>query len=365
MTPSRRSRPRQAQRAAVLGIVAALALLAGTPAALAASPSITVTTTVGQSDPVAWIPRLFTVSGSAPTSERLYVKHRAAGGAPCAPSPYTDTGSAWTGFYDLPVSGSFSFQKVITWDAIGNWMFCFWLAPDQETISTPTAQIVSFRMPTGSFAPATISPLLLRPDVDATITITGVSEAPRFLFAKVKPADAQPCALTYDAEQGEPLINGEMAEGAFTGRRVMNQESAGTFQICFWLTGATNDPLPIAIEKFTYTVQRAGPLLSSATPIDCSTRRAAHRFRAAAVKSLCVLYRFSRSPSKGEKLRVAYVTPAGRTYKTVTAIWPTGGARAVIAPGLAARAYKNRRGLWHAVLKMGGKTVKSVGFRVT
>jgi hypothetical protein len=365
MIPPRRSRPRQAHRATLLGIVAVLALLAGAPAALAASPSIAITTTTGQSDPVAWIPRVFTVSGTAPTSERLYVKHRAAGGGPCAPSPYTDSGSAWTGFYDLPVNGAFSFQKVITWDAIGNWTFCFWLAPNQESISTPVAQTVSFRMPTGSFAPATISPLLLRPDVDATITIAGVSEAPRFLFAKVKPADAQPCALSYDAEQGQSLINGEMADGAFTGRRIMNQESAGAFQICFWLAGATNDPLPIAIEKFTYTVQRAAPLLSSATPIDCSTRRTARRFRAASVKSLCMLYRFSRAPSAGSKLRVSYVAPGGRTYKTVTVTWPSAAARALTARALPATAYKRRHGLWRAVVKMGGKKVKTVSFRVT
>jgi hypothetical protein len=363
MTASRRSWPREAHRVALLGIVAAIALLAGSPTALAASPSITVTTTAGQSDPVAWIPRLFTVSGSAPTSERLYVKHRA-DGAPCAPSAYSDAGSAWTGFYDLPVSGAFSFLKVITWDAFGNWTFCFWLAPDEESIATSTAQTVAFRAPTGSFAPATISPAVLRANDDATITITGVSEALRFLFAKVGPADGGPCALTYDAEQGEGLITGESADGAFTGRRVMVQDAPGAYQICFWLAGATNDQFPIAIERFTYTVLRARAILTSATPIDCSTRRTARRFRAVSVKSLCMLYRFSRTPSAGEKLRVSYLTPGGRTYKTVTATWRAGGARAVIARGLAAKAYEHLHGLWHAVLKMGGMKVKTVGFRV-
>jgi len=365
MTPSRRSGPRQAPRAALLGTVAAIALLAGAPAALAASPSITITTTAGQSDPVAWIPRLFTVSGTAPTSERLYVKHRAAGGSPCAPSAYSDPGSNWTGFYDLPVSGSFAFQKVVTWDTIGNWMFCFWLAPDERSIATPTAQTVTFRGPTGSFAPATIAPVLLRPNHDATIQISGVSEAPRNLYAKVGLADGGPCALTYDAEQGDGLITGESVDGAFTGRAVTRQNAPGDYQICFWLAGATNDPIPVVIEQFTFTVQAAPSVLSSATPVNCSTRRSARRFRARDVKSLCMLYRFSKPPYAGEKLRVSYVTPGGRTYKAVTATWPTGGAHAVIAPALPYKAYKRLHGLWRAVLKMGGKKVKTVSFRVT
>jgi hypothetical protein len=365
MTVPRRARPRPARRVALLSLVAFAALLGAAAPASASSASISVTTVDGQSDPVAWIPRVFTVSGTASTGQRLFVKHRAAGGAPCAPSAYSDPGSNWTGFYDLAVGSSFSVEKTITWDSVGEWTFCFWLAPDERAIVPAITQTVSFRGPTGSLTPASIAPALPRPDHGATITITGVSEAPRNLYAKVGVADGGPCALTYDAEPGEGLITGESVDGAFTGRAVAVESAPGQYQICFWLAGSTNDPLPVVIEQFTFAVQAAPAVLASATPVNCSTRRTARRFRAGAVKSLCMLYRFSHPPYPGEQLRVAYITPGGRTYKTVAARWPTGDARAVITPALPAKAYKHRRGVWRAVLKMGGKKVKSVGFRVT
>jgi hypothetical protein len=349
--------------ARLAALVTALVLLVpGT--ALAESASITVTTSAGASDPVAFVPRIFTVSGTSTGAKYLFVKHRAAGGSPCAPSAYTDPGSSWTGFYNLAVNGAFSFPKAVTWDATGSWMFCFWLASDERGIVFPTSQTVGFRAPFGSMA-GSVTPAVVRPDRAATFTITGTSEAPRYLFAKVRLASIGPCATTYDTDSGVSLISGENVDGSFTGRGVTIQPAPGQYLICAWLAGYSDDPRPIVVQPTTFPVQASPPVLSSASVLNCATRTSLRSFRADTVRSVCMRYRFSTPPYAGQRLLVSYVTPARKTYKTVAAKWPTGGAKAGITPALLARAYKHRRGTWRAILRIAGKQVKVTTFRVT
>jgi hypothetical protein len=351
-------------RLAVLTLVAAATLAAGAGTALAAGESISITTSDGRSDPVAFIPRVFTVSGASAGPTYLFVKHRATGGAPCAPTPYADPGSSWTGFYALAVNGAFSFPKVITWDASGSWTFCFWLGPDERTISTPVAQTVLFRLPTGSMA-ASVAPLLIRPNQRARVTVTGTSEAARDLYAKVRRVDTGPCATSYDLDPGQSVISGENVNGTFMGDAITVQPTPGQYLVCAWLTGSSYDPTPIAIQSTTFNVVAKPPVLSSATVINCSTKRALRRFRAGSVRSVCMRYRFSTPPYAGQRVLVSYITPRHKTYKTVASRWPTGGAKSAITPSLLARGYKHRRGTWHAILRIAGQQVRSTAFRVT
>jgi hypothetical protein len=350
-------------RLAVLTLVATVMLAVGAAAAMA-DASISVTTADGRSDPVAFIPRVFTVSGASSGPTYLFVKHRAIGGAPCAPTPYADSGSSWTGYYGLAVNGAFSFPKVITWDAAGSWMFCFWLGPDERAISTPIAQTVIFRLPTGAMS-ASVAPLLIRPNQRARVTVTGTSEAPRDLYAKVRRAGTGPCATSYDLDPGQSLISGENVNGAFMGDAITFQPAPGQYVVCAWMAGSSYDPTPIAIASTSFNVVAKPPVLSSATVINCSTKRTLRRFRAGSVKSVCMRYRFSTPPYAGQRVLVSYITPAHRTYKTVDSRWPTGGARVAITPSLRARGYKHRRGTWHAILRIAGKQVRSTSFRVT
>jgi hypothetical protein len=350
-------------RLAVLTLVATATLAVSAATALAAGESISITTADGGSDPVAFIPRIFTIRGTSSGPTYLFVKHRAVGGAPCAPSPYADPGSSWTGFYRLAVNGAFSFPKVVTWDASGSWMFCFWLGSDERTISTPVAQAVVFRLPIGSMT-ASVGPLVIRPNHRARVTVAGTSEAARYLYAKVRRTGTGPCTTAYDLDAGQSVISGENVNGAFAGEALTVPSSPGQYVVCAWLAGSSYDPTPIAIQSTTFTVTAIPPVLSSASVLDCSTKRAFRLSRATRVRSICVRYRFSTPPYAGQRVLVSYVTPAHRIYKTVTSIWPTGDARAAITPSLPARAYKHRRGTWHAILRIAGKQLRSTSFRV-
>src|SRR5437667_12302726 len=103
-------------RVALVGLATVVALLAAASTALAEGASLSVTTAGGQPDPVAHIARVFNVSGTAAAGKHLYVKHRAAGGAACAPSAFSDSGT-WpdVSFYGPAVSGPFSIQRILSW----------------------------------------------------------------------------------------------------------------------------------------------------------------------------------------------------------------------------------------------------------
>jgi hypothetical protein len=350
-------------RLAPVTLVAAATIALSATLAHAAGESVSVTTADGRSDPVAFIPRIFTVSGTASGATRLFVKHRAVGGAECAPTPYLDPGSSWTGFYNLPVNGAFSFSKAITWDAAGSWMWCFWLGPDERVTSVASTQTVTFRLPTGSMT-AGVVPTLIRPNQRLRVTVTGTSEAARNLYAKVRRAGTGPCAASYDLDPGQSLISGEGVSGAFTGDAITFEPTPGRYIVCAWLAGPPSDLTPIAMQATSFAVTAKPPVVAAVQPLNCSTRGVIRRFKATDVRSVCIRYRFSTRPYPGQRLLVSYVTPARKTYKTVTARWPTGDTKTIIAPGLAARAYKHRHGTWRAVLRLAGKEVKWTSFKV-
>jgi hypothetical protein len=350
-------------RHAVAVLVATATLLVVATTASADSASMTVITTGGQPDPVAYVPRLFTVSGDTTTSKNLYVKHRAAGGAACAPSAYTDPGSSWTGFYGLPVDGTFSFQRAVTWDSAGTWMFCFWLASDEREIASPISQAVTFRPPTVTMAP-TLSPPVPRPGQRANLTVPGVSEAPRTLFAKVRPTDGSTCAPSYDAAVGQSVFSGENVDGAFTGQAITVQNAPGRYRICFWLAGSAFDPTPVQVQSLTYDVVQPRPVVSSVSTLNCQTRQSLHgRILAQKVHAICMRYRFSTPPGAGARVAVSFVTPRRRTYKTVSVAWPSGAMTTTTRP-LPGGAYAHRPGTWHAVLRVDGAWIMSRSFRV-
>ncbi len=81
--------------------------------ALAGTAILSITDSAGKVDPAAGIPRVVRVIGNAGIVGEAYVnvKYRRSGGAPCAPSPETDSGryvfSSWT------VSGTSMFETPI------------------------------------------------------------------------------------------------------------------------------------------------------------------------------------------------------------------------------------------------------------
>lgn len=359
---------RRTARLAPASLVASFALLVVAGPALAAdSASISVTTPDGHSDPAAYLPRVFTVSGKAGTSEHLYIKHRAAGGGACAPSAFTDSGT-WldASFYGQPVNGSFSLQRVLTWRSPGAWTFCFWLAGDETAVPpTPLTQTITFRPSAGTIG-ATITPATPRPGEQAELTVAGSSEAARRVYAKLRLADGTSCAPSYDADPGGSLFDGWSVDGAFSLNATYTQARAGQYLICLWLAGSSDDTLPIGgPQQQTFAVAKPPrPIVSWAATLSCTTRARIRRVRARTRKSICVSYRFSRPPPVGESVAVSFVTPRHVTYKTVHATWSAADAPTMTMGSLPAQAYKRRRGTWRAVLRVDGQWIKTKTFHV-
>jgi hypothetical protein len=269
--------PRNGSRASirriVLGTFGTLLLTTGLASAytlfeadqaLADSASITVTTTSGQPDPAAGVPRIFSAVGDASVPERIYVKYRAIGGAPCAPDAESDSGSVleypffnnWA--WNEEVNGSFNIQKVFTWEPPGTFMFCVWLAESAGTIATPITQTITFRAPVGTIS-ATVNPATPQPGQSATVTITGSSESPEQVFAKIRATGGAPCAPTFEADSGQSLVYGQEVNGSFS-TQTTTQQSAGTYLICLWLASSPNDPHPVAgPQPETFTVATPAP----------------------------------------------------------------------------------------------------------
>jgi hypothetical protein len=355
---------RDTLRIALASLVAIVALLAAAGPALAVSASISVTDANGRQDPAAYMARVFTISGAAFAGQYLYVKHHQAGGAPCAPTAYSDTGRLSTGFYGVQVSGAFQTQHAWTWDAPGSWTFCMWIASSETAIASPIAQTIAFRTPGGAIA-SSVSPTSPRVGERTQVTVAGSSEAPRRIWVKLRPAAGEPCAPTYDMDGGQSVIDGWDADGPFAAKRDVTQWAPGTYLICDWLAGSSFDPWPIAgPQATTFTVSRLSPVVSSVAMINCRTHRPIAVLRAGQRTAMCVRYRFARPPDPGVRVAVTYITPKRRTYKTVTAMWRNDQTPTITTQPLPSRAYKHRRGTWRAILRVGDTQLKSTPFHV-
>jgi hypothetical protein len=249
-----RTRRRRAGRALVLAVAL---VLAGAGSARADGATVAVTAPSGAPDAVAGLARVVTVAGAVSAPARIFVRYRAAGGAPCAPSAAADAGTPLDGFYGEAVAGAFSLQDAIAWPLPGAVLFCTWLAGgDAGTPAPPIAQQVAFRAPVGSIA-ATLRPARPQRGHTATVTLTGTSEIPAQVLAKVRPSGPA-CAGTSAADPGAALAGGIAAAGAFSLRLKLSEPAAGRYAICLWLARSATDAAPIAGPR-TVTFEVAPP----------------------------------------------------------------------------------------------------------
>ncbi len=234
--------------AARFGVLLLLALAmsaALASAALADSATISVTNTAGASDPAAKLPRVFTLSGVSAAQNEIFVKYRAPGGAPCAPSARSDTGqylenesefddNVWDG---EEVNGDFNLSFVDSWPTVGPSMFCIWIGENESAITPPITQVVSFRAPSGTVS-AVITPSRPAPNELATITAGGASEAPAEVDATVKTGGGgAPCAPTPTSDSGENVLYSNV-NGAFSVQSTFKEETPGTYELCVWLVNS-------------------------------------------------------------------------------------------------------------------------------
>jgi hypothetical protein len=332
---------------------------------MADSVAIGVTTATGQSDPMAFSPRVFTINGSSSSSRRLYIKYRAADGTACGTVPISEPGRWLTGFAgDSTVSGAFGFQKVITWDASGPYLFCYWLAASDSSIVAPMTQTIVFRPPTGAIDVAGIRPAVPKPDQYFTLTLSGTTEAPARVYAKIRRAGGAPCADRYANDPGDNLRNGEDVGGPFTTFPETVEHDPGQYLVCMWLMGAANNPAIIGgPSSRIIRIVQPRPVISKLAAVDCRTHRALPKVRVGKVKKVCARYAFSVEPRNGAKVTIAFMTPKGRRYTSLGLVWVE-GSRAVTAKWLRSIAYRNRRGRWRMILRVNGQQIGSASFRV-
>lgn len=247
----------------LVALCGAMACSAGV--AHADTASLTFTDAAGNSDPAVGVGRTITLAGTSAADTRIHVKFRSAGGAPCAPSFSSDSGtSSFEGFSGdrfsgESVNGNFSFKKTGQWSERGDFLFCIWLAETSSTSATPFSQTVTFRAPNGSIS-ATVNPVSPKTDEPATVTITGASESSANVYGKIRRSGGASCATSFGADPGSSLISGEPVNGAFSLTRTTTQQEAGGYVICLWLANSSSDGAPIAgPQQATFTVLAPPP----------------------------------------------------------------------------------------------------------
>lgn len=321
----------------VLGVVVAAAALSfGTAVASADSATIAVTNTAGQTDPVAGVPVVFSTTGASSAPEQVFVKYRNVGGAPCAATAETDTGSysdndGTYGDDDLlpdgdDVNGAFSIQGAGTWPQPGPVQFCIWIAKDSTTIVTPITQVITFRAPTGTVNTA-INPTMPTPGQTASVTFTGSTESAESLYATVKPGTG--CAPTFGADSGDSLVYGASVNGSFSQTTTFSKDTAGQYTVCAWVAGSPSDTAPVAgPQGTTFAVGVATAPVAPQPPACALIDRSAKRGRAFRVRC----YRVS-----GASIRVRYKRK-GRTITKAVAL--KGGVARAGTRGLAYGSWK-------------------------
>ena len=101
-------------------------------------------------------------------------------------------------------------------------------------------------------------------DVTFQITLAGQSDNARNLYATVKPAGGQPCAVTYSADDGDTFVSGADVTGTYSIVRNATLSRSGDYLLCAWVQttsgataadAATSKPLTIRVPRASGTVR--------------------------------------------------------------------------------------------------------------
>lgn len=296
----------------LFALLAALVVGGGAaPAAAADSASIDFLDSAGRSDPVEDIGRTYVIAGSSSSPKRIYVKVRPPGGAPCAPSANTDSGdlirgpsySGDTRWYGTSVNGAFRLTFNNKWPFSGTFMFCTWIADSQAAGATPITQYVTFRSPTGNVS-ATFAPQRPLRGQLTTFTLTGASEAPKSLYAKLRGAGGAPCAPSYSVDTGKSVLSDYEVNGAFGATLRVRPRVARTYLLCVWLADSDVDTTPVSGPR-SFTFVSRPPCVVPKVPRRMTLKGA----RKALKRARCAPGRVYRKHSKRKRGRVIGFRP--------------------------------------------------------
>lgn len=277
----------------------------------------------GTEDPVEDVARTFVFEGTSGAPGYLYVKYRAAGGAPCAPSAASDVGEGFLS--GEPVNGNFRFARADTWRDAGQVLFCMWIAPNSESVVTPFSRVVTFRVPNGSVSIST-NPSVLRPRVPGTITVSGSSEAPRALYVKYRPAGGAPCAPSPASDSGDRYTS-ESVNGAFSFTQAIAFERPGSYVFCAWLREHSEDVEAVGGTPQPFSVVVQAPPPACVVPrLRGKTVRAARNLLRRAHCSVGTIRRVrNRRIARGRIVRSSPPAGARRPNGTLVALFVSRG----------------------------------------
>lgn len=291
----------------------AMAVLCAPSAALADSASVDFIDAAGNSDPVVGVGRTMVVTGSTNAPKYVYVKSRPAGGAPCAPTSSSDSGDIELARGYL--NGAFRVTDTDTWrKPAGSYLFCTWLTASGAT-SGPFTQIINFRNPTASIT-AVVSPLAPLAGQRGTLLISGASEAPGRLYAKMRPAGGAPCAPSFTADSGTVLVTYKEVNGGYRVNANVTQRRAGAYLACLWLTRESGSDAPLALQSTVFTVR--SPCRVPTVGRTMTLRGA----KSALVRARCrvgkVRYGYSKGRKRGRVMRFGW--KAGERFEPGTKV---------------------------------------------
>ena len=358
-------------RRLVLATVMATLVLAGE--ARADSVTLNAYTTTGQSDMVAGVARIWSVSGVATNPIGLLIKFRpsADSRARRAPRPTPANGSAVTPGTAPRACASRAIVRspfrMVLGESPGTYQLCYWFADRAEHRSRPPiTQTIIVRRPTGSIT-ATIESGAPRARAESTtVTVTGTTESPKQVFATVRAAGSA-CAPSYSSDTGSSLIYGHRRSTGSSPSppRRRSRRPATTSSACGSSGGrrrrvADRRPAAAAVQR---RPAASGPVLGAGSST-ARPRRRVSSFRARKVGSVCMRYQFSTTPLAGARVTVSFVRPNRRTHTVARTTWGESQSQPITLGPLNARAWRNRRGTWKAVLRVDGRTLHTASFRV-
>ncbi len=340
--------------------------------ARADSVTINAYTTAGQPDAVSGVARVWSISGQASRPTGLMIKFRPVGGQPCAPTAQTDTGEYLdgyeTGYADYryvprtTVDGKFDKRSAYAWQTPGTYQFCYWLSDRSTDIVTPITQTIVIRSPVGSIT-STFTPVSPLPGQTTTLGITGSSEAPKKVYAKLREAGL-PCSPTFSSDPGDSLVNGESVVGQFSVTATTSREAPGNYVVCLWLADSDTDAQPVAgPQPQPLTVLQPTPVVTSGRVVNCRNGLRMTRVRVRTGPSLCASYTFSTEPRVGAAVTASFVRPNGKTHSVKRAVWDDDQTQPLRLGSLPKSAYRSRRGLWRVVLRVDGREIHRASFR--
>lgn len=252
---------------------------------MADTASIAVVDADGRHDPAVEVSRTFTLAGNAVAPAELYVKHRAAGGAPCASTAFGDSGEYLDDFSPsdaVEINGDFVERSAQTWGDAGPRMFCVWLAAGELVPATPITQVIDFRLPV-----RTVDVILpagpIAPLTPFALTLSGTVEAPTGVFASLASPGSR-CGATLATDGNFPTLLGAPVEGTFSVPVTAPKRPAGDYTACVWFgksmfstaPGASLHQFPVRIGTPGTTANASG---QSVVVVDFPRRvRAGQRF---------------------------------------------------------------------------------------